>query len=261
MPHNRTRSGLTYACEVCGVLSYAAPFRAASARFCGFACRSAAKIAQRPARICTECGATFYPSPASPVLRCGRACADRAKRRTLAERFNPKVVRGNACWLWGSALDRRGYGRFAVEAGRYLAAHRVAWELASGLAIPDGHVIAHACDTPACVRNDDNGTYTVNGVAYPRWGHLFCAPQSVNLADMAAKGRASHGEHHAVVVAPHIRFGEASNFAKTPEHIIRAILSRYTGRRGEQAALAREYGLSHQHVHRIVARKRWKHLD
>jgi hypothetical protein len=51
-------------------------------------------------------------------------------------RFWSKVAvgRNNQCWLWLGAPDRYGYGQFkAVSGAPPLRAHRVAYEIISGL--------------------------------------------------------------------------------------------------------------------------------
>ena len=81
---------------------------------------------------------------------------NRWPERTLAERFWPRVEKTDGCWLWKGATDPHGYGRIAVtEAGkkRSKLAHHVAWELTNG-PIPEGALLMHQCDTPACVRPD-----------------------------------------------------------------------------------------------------------
>lgn len=56
------------------------------------------------------------------------------------------------CWLWRASKDRDGYGGFGLE-GKWLRAHRLAYELACG-PIPDGMLIDHLCRRPSCVRPD-----------------------------------------------------------------------------------------------------------
>lgn len=72
------------------------------------------------------------------------------------ERFWSCVQRSDGCWLWTSALDRDGYGRFRAKiAGRPLqtGAHRVAFVLLRG-PIPDGLQLDHTCREKRCVRPD-----------------------------------------------------------------------------------------------------------
>ena len=86
------------------------------------------------------------------------------------------------CWLWTGCLDPDGYGRFNVQkAGRWcpMPAQRVAWELVVG-PIPDGLLVCHHCDNPACVRPN-----------HPE--HCFLGTQLDNMRDMAAKGRGRKG--------------------------------------------------------------------
>lgn len=113
-------------------------------------------------------------------------------RTPAPERFARQVVHGVGCWLWSGERDRRGYGVF--YAPKRTKAHRYAYEQASG-PIPDGLVICHRCDTPACVRPD----------------HLFAATQSENMKDCSRKGRLGGPVHPAAqCVAGH---------PKTPENV------------------------------------------
>ena len=73
------------------------------------------------------------------------------------------------CWLWIGAYLKSGYGRVGRRSRR---AHRVSYAAFIGQ-IPDGQVVCHRCDTPACVNP----------------AHLFLGTQEDNLRDMFAKGR------------------------------------------------------------------------
>jgi hypothetical protein len=101
--------------------------------------------------------------------------------RPLAERFWPKVVKSDGCWLWVGAKFERGYG--CIVAGgpringrpaerRHLYAHRVSYELSVG-PIPDGLYVCHHCDNPPCVNPS----------------HLFLGTATDNNRDREAKGR------------------------------------------------------------------------
>lgn len=69
---------------------------------------------------------------------------------TLPERFTSKYVVDptTGCHVWTAAKNRNGYGMF--RDGRMQYAHRVAFAAVNG-PIPDGKVIDHKCNVPACV--------------------------------------------------------------------------------------------------------------
>lgn len=52
------------------------------------------------------------------------------------------------CWIW-RGFKVKGYGRVAVH-GRKVVAHRAVYEEVVG-PIPDGYVVDHLCEQPACV--------------------------------------------------------------------------------------------------------------
>lgn len=87
-------------------------------------------------------------------------------------RFWPRVEKGDGCWMWRGAKHRSGHGHFNAGSGGYMLAHRFAYEQLVG-PIPEGMVLCHRCDTPACVRPD----------------HLFVGTQADNVADMMTKAR------------------------------------------------------------------------
>jgi hypothetical protein len=98
---------------------------------------------------------------------------------TVAERLFSRVQTSPvpaACWPWTGLLDEDGYGKLRVAANvpkRF--AHRVAWELAHGHAIPDGMLVCHRCDNPVCCRPS----------------HLFLGTNLDNRQDAMRKGRIS----------------------------------------------------------------------
>lgn len=78
----------------------------------------------------------------------------------------------SGCMEWNKKIFPNGYGCFPFK-GKYLLAHRVAYEWKHGVALTKSDIICHTCDNPPCVNPD----------------HLVCADHSYNARDMIAKGR------------------------------------------------------------------------
>ncbi len=75
----------------------------------------------------------------------------------------------DGCWYVGN--QRKNYPILTVR-GKIYRAHRVAYELVHG-PIPNGLVLLHQCDNPACCNP----------------AHLIAATQAENMQDMCRKGR------------------------------------------------------------------------
>jgi len=95
----------------------------------------------------------------------------------LATRFWAKVYKTENCWFWLVATVNTENGHYGAiglgtrdEGTEY--AHRVSWRLHFGT-IPDGKIVMHKCDTPACVRPD----------------HLILGTHKENAEDRTLKGR------------------------------------------------------------------------
>jgi hypothetical protein len=144
---------------------------------------------------------------------------------TLEERIAAKTrVAPSGCHEWTGARMSSGYGYLRVG-GRNVGAHRAALMLRE--APPAATSVAmHSRDNRTCVNP----------------AHLSWGTQSQNLLDCAARGR-----HKRVALA-----GERHPSAVLTDEQAAEILRRYTGRRGEQAALAAEFGVSRPVVHKLV---------
>jgi len=91
-----------------------------------------------------------------------------------AEAFWSRTGKGEpgSCWEWKRGRITKGYGAVWWEK-KQMYAHRVAWELANGMAVPDGLFVCHTCDNPPCCNP----------------AHLWVGTAADNIADMDAKGR------------------------------------------------------------------------
>lgn len=151
--------------------------------------------------------------------------------RTVEDRFWAKVRTGRpgSCWAWTASTNIHGYGHMGGVSGKgTLAAHRVSWEIHHG-PIPDGLWVLHACDNPSCVNP----------------GHLFLGSPRENTLDMIEKGRNVRGQDH--------------HRARLTEGNITAIRNAHkTGT--PQKELAAKYGVSKQHVSRVVRGLKWRHI-
>lgn len=147
--------------------------------------------------------------------------------------FNKVVEDENDCWNW-QGKKVRGYGKLII-AGRSYFAHRLSYWLMTG-DIPDGLLICHRCDNPACINPE----------------HLFLGTQQDNVADMMQKKRG----HFARINQK----GVKNLNAKLSLEEVRQIRSkRKEGWRTTD--LARLYNVSGSMILGIVSGKYWKDFD
>lgn len=118
-------------------------------------------ITTRVLCACECCGADYWAKRKNieRTRYCSMHCHNRANnvkrpRRSPEERFWEKVDRGEAggCWNWKAGKNRQGYGHFG-DGVKVVRAHRFAYELLRG-PIPEGLVLDHLCQNPACVNPD-----------------------------------------------------------------------------------------------------------
>lgn len=143
------------------------------------------------------------------------------------EKFWKKVKKTddpNECWIW-TGYKHRGYGYIRTSRSN-LRCHRVVYEITFG-EIPEGLIICHKCDNPACVNPN----------------HLFLGTTKDNIDDKVKKGRQSKRES-----APH----------KLTEKQVKEIRERYIPGVITQTQLGKEFGVSQRAIHKIINRKTWK---
>jgi hypothetical protein len=171
-------------------------------------------------------------------------------RGALRDRFEGRYIPepNSGCWLWTGALSVDGYGRIRVgpEAGsKKVGAHRVSYELHKG-PIPDGMLVCHKCDVPACVNPD----------------HLWLGTCADNLRDRDAKGRGPVGDRNGSRTKPWARacqVGSRNGYAKLDDDGVRQIRAALaSGERG--CDIARRFSVSRPLVTLIKQRKIWSHL-
>lgn len=134
-----------------------------------------------------------------------------------------KVDSATGCWEWQGAKLPKGYGKTYYD-GRYCLAHRVMYAVHNG---PTELSVLHRCDNPSCVNP----------------GHLFAGTAADNTADMIGK------ERDRIVSDRHSQ-------AKLNMQKARDIRCRHSN--GEKPAnLAREFGVSPQAVHNLLAGRSW----
>jgi hypothetical protein len=116
-------------------------------------------------------------------------------------------------------------------------AHRVSFELESGMPIPDGLFVLHRCDNRRCVN--------------PR--HLFLGTQKNNIDDMISKGRQNKN------FTNRLR-GEMITIGKlTADHVIE-IRRLYATSMIGQVELAKRYGVRQSTISSIIRRIIWRHV-
>lgn len=133
------------------------------------------------------------------------------------------------CWDWQGSKPNGQYGHFSVN-GQAVKAHRYSYSLFCQ-PIPDGQIVRHRCDNPACVNP----------------AHLELGTYADNTRDAIERGRWFD------------RSGEKHPLAKITAETV--VLIRDGAAAGAtHQRLANEFGLSRQHIGKIVRRENWDHI-
>lgn len=150
----------------------------------------------------------------------------------IERRFWRFVRKSENCWEWtGSRFPERNgwgnYGRVSYQGSPRLA-HRVSWEMHFG-PIPDGLIVRHKCDNPACVRPD----------------HLELGTPHDNNLDMATRGRSTAGTKN--------RHAKLTEYDVT---IIRSLLAAGV----KPPRIAKRFNVTSKTIRRILRGETWTHV-
>jgi len=150
----------------------------------------------------------------------------------LSIRFFDKILITDFCWEWIGAKYKDGYGAL-YKNSKLCRAHRISYELFVD-EIPDGMLVCHHCDNPACVKPE----------------HLFIGTIKDNVKDKCNKGRASGGSLK----------GESCPSHKYTEEIVLMIRQLYDEGGISKRGLAKKLNIPHSTVIRIINKDTWKHI-
>lgn len=120
------------------------------------------------------------------------------------------------CWEWDGLRDGNGYGRLWTGE-RVEFAHRVMYREHHGH-LPDDADMMHQCDNPPCINP----------------AHMRLGDDQLNAQEKVQRSRTLNGE--------------LSHWHKLTDEQVQAIRDAYTGERGDQARLARKYGVAPSYI-------------
>lgn len=130
----------------------------------------------------------------------------------------------SSCVEWTRARDSAGYGQLWDPAlRRVIYAHRRAYEVAHG-PIPDGMVVMHSCDNPACVNVE----------------HLELGTHRDNALDKQRKGRGNQPK------------GLKNGRCKFSDDVVQRMRALWQSGELSQTEIAKRFGASSSNVSRIV---------
>lgn len=173
----------------------------------------------------------------------------------------------DGCWLWTATKNNMGYGMLTAWDDRRARwakklAHRLSYELHCGQ-IPDGALVLHRCDTPACVNP----------------AHLYLGNHLRNNRDMWERGRArpvpakrlsdgtvahpppppQRNPDGSLKYPPPIKRGQDNTNSKLTGSLVLGVYARRLA--GETCtAIAKSLGVERTIIKDVCAGKNWAHM-
>jgi hypothetical protein len=135
-------------------------------------------------------------------------------------------VRQDGCWEWLGGKDEKGYGRSKLWLDKPARAHRIMWELVTGMQPEKRQELLHSCDNRWCVNPQ----------------HLSAGTHAENMQQMVERGRSARGE---------------TNNSKLTEAQVLEIRDNPASTR----KIALEHGVAHSVIWRIKAGQKWKYAS
>ena len=147
-----------------------------------------------------------------------------SKRKSLKDRLLSGCINTGGCWIWSKSVASSGYGQIRLNY-KNLRANRASYMVFKG-EIPDGMVIRHTCDNKLCINPD----------------HLILGSCKQNSQDMVERDRQAKGERN--------------GRCKLSEADVQAIKSSTLS----YSQLAKQFGISKGHAHRVKNGVAWSFL-
>lgn len=147
-----------------------------------------------------------------------------SKRKSLKDRLRAGCFKTGECWVWNKSVASSGYGQIRLNY-KNLRANRASYMVFKG-EIPDGMVIRHTCDNKLCINPE----------------HLILGSCKQNSQDMVERDRQAKGERN--------------GRCKLSESDVQAIKDSKLS----YSQLAKQFGISKGHAHRVKNGVAWSFL-